>query len=511
MSASNDNAAEKDVAAPKAAPSYSAPVGAKTTLGIELAGAARDYEAEADWIVLRKDDKPRAEMFYTRYFLRGEEDRPLTFVFNGGPGASSVYLHLGAMGPRAVSLGPRGEALPPPDRLKDNPHCWLAFTDLVFVDPIGTGFSRMVDGDAAKPDGKGEGKGEGAAAGDGGKKDVEYWRVQRDLESIGEFCRSFLSRFHRWESPVYVAGESYGGFRAAKLAKLLQKDYGIGLAGAVVISPALEFTLLEGSDYDALMWVDSFPTMAAAAAWHGRARKLKEGEDFRAYADRAGRFAVEELLPVLAAGDLLGEARLGRTLDAAADFIGLPRAVVRAKAGRVSIDYFVKNLLRDSGAVLGLYDAAATVRDPFPDRDSWDVPDPTLHVIERAFGAGINTRLRRDIGLCTDRDYELMSEAANEGWKVDTRKHALETQVGATDDLRFGMSLNPHMKVFLCHGRFDLVTPFFAAERIARLMKLDAAARSRLSVKFYDGGHMFYTWDESRAAFFEDMRAFYAS
>ena len=498
-----DEKKAEEGAKPEKHEEYAPPKGAKADLSVKAGGRLIEYEAEADWIVLRKDEKPTAEMFYTRYFAKGDVDRPVTFIFNGGPGASSVYLHLGAVGPRRAAFGDRGAPLPSPHRLVDNEDTWLAFTDLVFIDPIGTGLSRMI------PEEKKDGDGKADAKAADGKKDVEYWQLKRDLESIGEFCRKFLSRFHRWESPIYLAGESYGGFRVAKLARMLQQDYGIGLAGAIIISPALEFTLLDGSDYDTMMWLDSFPTMAAAAAWHGRARKLNKGEDHRAYALRAGEFAVRQLLPVLASGDLYGADARDRVLDAAADWLGLPRAVIRAKSGRITIDWFAKNLLRDRGLVLGLYDAAATVKDPYPDRDDWSGPDPTLHVIERVFASGINSQLRKSIGLESERDYDLMSEPANENWKIDTRRHALETQVGATDDLRYGMSLNPHMKVYLTHGLFDLVTPFFSAERISHLMKLDDERRKMLTVRYYDGGHMFYTWDDSRTAISRDMKEFY--
>lgn len=480
---------------------YVPPKGAKKSFTLRIDGKEIPYEAEADWIVLRKEEKPTAEMFYTRYVRKESPDRPITFVFNGGPGASSVYLHFGALGPRRVSFGPRGEPLPPPHKLVDNAETWLPFTDLVFIDPIGTGLSRMIP--------EAEGKKESEKKDADSKKDVEYWGLKRDLESICEFIRKFLSRFNRWESPVYLAGESYGGFRVAKLAKLLQEDYGVALKGAVIISPALEFALLDTSDYDALPWLDSFPTMAGAAAFHGKARKRKPGENAEDYVRRAAAFAVEELLPVLAAGDLLGAARRTRILNTAADFIGLPRKLVVAKGGRITIEYFVKNLLRDKGLVLGLYDCSAVVKDPYPDRDEWTGPDPTLHVVERVFAAGINSQLRSAIGLESDRDYSTSSDEVNENWKIDTRKHALESQVGATDDLRYGMSVNPHMKVYLTHGRFDLVTPFFTAERISRLMKLDDERKSRLVVRHFDGGHMFYTWDESRKAFAREMRQFY--
>ena len=477
---------------------YTPPEGASAAHELHADGANLTYTASADWLILRKREKPKAEMFHVSYIVDTDEPRPITFVFNGGPGASSVYLHIGAMGPRRAEFDAHGEPLSPPAVLRENEQSWLAFTDLVFVDPIGTGFSRMIEDEKDRKNGKEE-----------EKESSEYWQLKRDLESLGEFISKFLSKHHRWESPVYIAGESYGGFRTAKLTKMLQQGYGVGLSGAVIISPALEFTLLDGSDYDALSWVDTFPTMAGAAYVHGKARKTKENEELREYMRRAGDFAVRDLLPTLAAGDMYGVDRKNRVLNQAADFIGLPREIVRAKNGRVSIDYFVKNLLRDEGKHLGLYDASLTVADPYPDRDAYAGPDPTLHLIERVFAAGINTQLRKHICLQTDREYNLLSMTVNKSWKIDTRTHALQSQVGATDDLRYGMSLNPHMKVYITHGVFDLVTPFFTAERLSNLMKLTDEQKTRLTVKHYAGGHMFYTWNESRTSFFSDMKEFY--
>jgi carboxypeptidase C (cathepsin A) len=482
---------------------YQPPKGAASDNSLRAGGSSISYKASADWLILRKKEKPKAEMFHVSYIAEGDGSRPITFVFNGGPGASSVYLHLGAMGPRRAVFGEHGESVDPPARLADNEHSWLAFTDLVFIDPIGTGFSRMIEDEKEKKEDK---------AGDGDKPEgSEYWQLKRDLESLGEFISKYLSKHQRWESPVYIAGESYGGFRTAKLTKLLQQDYGVGLNGAVIISPALEFTLLDGSDYDVLGWIDTFPSMAGAAWVHKKARRVKEGESLMDYMRRAGDFAIRELLPALAAGDMYGRQAKERVLVRAADFIGLSREVLKAKNGRIPIDYFVKNLLRDRGKHLGLYDASLTVEDPYPDRDSYSGPDPTLHVIERIFASGINSQLRAGIGLDTERDYELLSMTVNQSWKIDTRQHALDSQVGATDDLRYGISLNPSMKVFITHGVFDLVTPFFSAERLTNLMKLSDEQKARMTVKHYGGGHMFYTWDESRKAFFEDIREFYAS
>ncbi|MBN2659379.1 MAG: hypothetical protein JXR86_20150 [Spirochaetales bacterium] len=488
----------EDTKNPTSKDDYAKPEGSRNLFTYRADGKSFDYEAQADWIILRKEEKPKAEMFYVRYFLTGESGspRPVTFVFNGGPGASSAYLHMGAIGPRRMDFTEDGMPAAPPYALKDNAESWLAFSDLVFIDPIGTGFSRMIDEKTGKDEEK-------------NKEDIQYWQVKGDLESLGEFMSKFLSQFHRWESPVFLAGESYGGFRVAKLAKMAQKDYGIGLAGVVLISPALEFSLLNSSDYDALPWVDTFPTMAEAATIHGLSRKIGRDESREAYRERVAQFALKELLPVLAAGELYPESIRNRVLSSAADFIGLPRTIVKAKSGRISIDYFVKNLLREKKKLLGLYDISQIQDDPFPDRDELGGPDPTLHTISRVFTAGINSQLREQIGLKTDRDYELLSMEVNEKWKDDTRGHSLEGLTGATDDLRYGISLNSHMEVYITHGLYDLVTPHFSTDRLAAQMKLTEDQKKKLTVKHYPGGHMFYGRAASRVALFEDMKAFY--
>jgi carboxypeptidase C (cathepsin A) len=482
--------------------SYTPPVGSSVNLKMVMNKKEKSYSASADWLILRKDKKPKAEMFYISYATSSENpDRPITFVFNGGPGASSVYLHLGAFGPQKVIFAPNGTITPPPYKLENNDDTWLQFTDLVFIDPIGTGFSSTID-DPEKKDSPTEKE-------ESGKARSEYWKVKRDLESLGEFISSYLSKYNRWESPIYIAGESYGGYRTAKLTKMLQNDFGVGLSGAVIISPALEFSLLDGSDYTVLNWIDSFPVMAAAAKLHKKSSKTNDDETLEAYMKRAEEFAVKQLLPILATGDMFGESKRNQILNLAADYIGLPRKVVQAKNGRIEIDYFVKNLLREEGNHLGLYDVSLKVTDPYPDRDSYSGPDPTLHQAERIFAAGINTQLRKNIGLQTERSYKLLSMEVNKKWEVDTKEHALDSQVGATDDLRFGMSLNPDMKVFLTHGLFDLVTAYFAAERITRLMKLTDKQKEKLTVQHYKGGHMFYIREESRKQLFEDIRKWY--
>ena len=217
-------------------------------------GSTLDYDASASWMVLRKKEKPSAEVFSVSYVASDGPERPVTFVFNGGPGASSAYLHMGTVGPKRVAFPPDGTIPALPVELIENDASWLAFTDLVFIDPVGTGFSRIIETNQKDDEKKTD-----------ATDPKEYFGIKRDLEAMAEFMSRWLSTHKRWGSPVFIAGESYGGFRVAKLARMLQEETGIGLNGAILISPALELATLTATDYDVLPWIDWVPTMAAAA------------------------------------------------------------------------------------------------------------------------------------------------------------------------------------------------------------------------------------------------------
>lgn len=471
-------------------------------------GAAVPYTAEAGWMALRDErDEPVADLFSVAYVADGAgTERPVTFVFNGGPGASSAYLHVGALGPRRVAFDERGTPLPPPTALVDNAESWLGFSDLVFVDPVGTGWSRSIP-DASRKDDKGD-KGKGGD--DGATRDPKaFFGINKDLDSLVELMKRWLSAHDRWASPIFVAGESYGGFRAAKLARLAN-ERGIGLNGTILISPALEFALLDPSDYDVLPWLDLVPTMALAAHHHGRCRAFDADADPAEVRSAAEAFATGPLATTLIRGATMPADERREVVERLADLIGLSAEVVERHECRISMTRFARELLRDEGRVVGLYDATAVGRDPFPDRDGMAWPDPTLGGIERVFNAGINARLRTELGVETDREYHLLSMAVNKDWKVDFDQHALESQVGASDDLRYGMALNPHMQVFLTHGLYDMVTPYFASERIRNLLRLDEATAASLTVRHFAGGHMFYAWAQSRVAFRDAIADFYA-
>jgi carboxypeptidase C (cathepsin A) len=489
---------------PAAKADHQPPAGAETTATWTAAGVSIDYTASAQWIVLRRKEKPAAEIFSVAYVAEGDGERPVTFVFNGGPGASSAYLHMGAAGPQRVAFPADGTLPPLPPRLVLNEESWLAFTDLVFVDPVGTGFSRVIEDDSK--DGESKTQQKSGDGGDGG----EFFGYKRDLESLCEFMGRWLSGHGRWGSPVLIAGESYGGYRVGRLVRMVQETAGIGLSGAVLISPALEFASLAPTDYDVLGWVDLVPTMAIAAVHHGRSRAFAAGTPPEDVLQQAERFATGDYATLLTRGASMPAADRDRILTRLADLIGLPAGMVARAEGRIPIGTFTRELLRDERKVIGLYDATITATDPFPDREAFAGPDPTLAGIGPAYTTAINRQLRSEIGVETDREYVVLSEEVNESWRNDAPQHFFVPPVGATDDFRYGMSLNPHMKAFITHGRYDLVTPYYASDRLRNLMRLDSEMAGRLTARHFGGGHMFYAWEQSRREFTTAIAAFVA-
>ncbi|HEY8107975.1 MAG TPA: hypothetical protein VIC70_04685, partial [Gaiellaceae bacterium] len=423
----------------QAKPDHEPPAGAETTARWTGGAKPLGYTATAKWLVLRKKEKPSAEIFSVSYVADGgDRSRPVAFVFNGGPGASSAYLHVGAVGPQRVAFHADGTLPELPPTLLQNESSWLSFADLVFVDPIGTGFSRIIENDEVKKDEK---------QGEGEKADPnEYFGQKRDLESLCEFMARWLSEQDRWGSPIFIAGESYGGYRVGRLVRMLQEETGIGLNGAILISPALELTGLNGDDYGVVQWVDLLPTMAAGAAFHGRSRAFAAGTPFSAVLAGAEEFASGDYAKFLIRGASLGVQERERTLARLADVVGLPVEFVTRAEGRISPFVFARELLRDQQKVVGLYDVSITSTDPFPDRAQHEAPDPTLAGIGPAYTAAINRQLRSEIGVRTDREYRLLSLEVNQAWKEDTQRHFFAPPEGATDSFRYGMALNPHMR-----------------------------------------------------------------
>ena len=490
-------------------PDHEPPAGAEATARWTGGGKPLEYTATAKWLVLRKKEKPSAEIFSVSYVAKGGgENRPVAFVFNGGPGASSAYLHMGAVGPQRVAFPVDGTLPTLPPKLVQNESSWLGFADLVFVDPVGTGFSRIIEpskngGDKEKP--------EGAKPGEDEKQDPnEYFGQKRDLESLCEFMTRWLSENDRWGSPIFIAGESYGGYRVGRLVRMLQEDAGIGLNGAILISPALELTDLASDDYGVVQWVDLLPTMAGGATFHGCSRAFPVGTPLAQVLAGAEEFASGDYSTFLIRGASLGVPERERTLSRLADLLGLPLELVTRAEGRVSPIVFARELLRAERKVVGYYDVSITSTDPFPDRPDHEAPDPTLAGISPAYTAAVNRQLRSEIGVRTDREYRLLSLEVNQAWKEDTQRHFFAPPEGATDSFRYGMALNPHMRAFITHGRYDMATPYYASDRLRNLMRFDPDTAGRLTVRHFEGGHMFYAWEESRHAFTAAIEEFVA-
>lgn len=497
-------------------PAYTPPKGVETTIAVPALGRSARVRANADWLIIRENGIPAAEVFFTSYQLAGlspaaREKRPIMFLFNGGPGAASAFLHMGTAGPMRVEFTKSGAALAPPASVVPNAETWLRFADLVFVDPVGTGLSRTVAESRLEQS--------GLDADDDKRekrtKDLPdakktFFKIKRDIDILAEFASQFLSREKRWGSPVHIAGESYGGFRVGKLMRALP-ERGVGLCGAFLISPAIDFLSVVGSDYDLLCWTSVVPTMALTARHHskvrGRFARLSQSDLARAAED----FAFDDLAPVLLRGDTAPPRERDRVFSEYADLIGIPAELVHRFGGRVRIDMFARELLRKDGLLCGLYDASVTGPNMFPDRESDTTqtnPDPTLDGITAAFATAANMMLRSPrfgLGLLTDREYHLMSQDAWKMWTDDRMSGYWHRQLEAADDMRFGMGASPHLRVFIAHGLFDLVTTYFSSAQTVSALRLPPALRSRVQLANYPGGHMFYTWEQSRKAVVRDV------
>lgn len=456
-----------------------------TRHGFGGGGAAFDYTATAGTLPLRGGDGAvTAAIFHVAYSREpAEPSRPVTFVFNGGPGAASAFLNLGAMGPRAVAFGSDGGYLPPPARLIDNPDSWLPFTDLVFVDPVGTGYSR--------------------AAGTGEEALGRFLGVRQDASAMAAFIRLWMAQAGRTLSPLFLAGESYGGFRAALLAQVLPEESGLAPSGLVLISPALEFALLRGeSDYLLAPWAVTLPSFAAT---HLEREGVGAAGELGRRLEPVERFALRDYLVALAAGeagltpDLVGE--LARVT-------GLPAGTVREVRGRIPVTRFARDYARARGRVLSLYDGSVDGPDPAPGSQRGGGVDPVLDRAVPVWTSAFVGHVREELGYRTDVTYRLLEGDLGGRWDYGTTP-SRQGYAGALDALQAGRALNPALEVLVVHGYTDLVTPYLGSRYLLdQLPPLAGAAPMALRV--HPGGHMFYMRPGSRRALTDDARELYA-
>lgn len=479
-------------AAPPAAEAAAPGETVRTQHSIAVDGTQLAYTATAGTLRVRLDKSDaQASIFYVSYDKDGEDrhKRPITFVFNGGPGSSAAWLHVGGLGPRRLALADDGGILEPPARLLDNAETWLRFTDLVFIDPVGTGFSRAVTtGEAAAADGR------------------PFWSIRSDLRSLAEFIRLYLTRYDRWASPKYLAGESYGGFRAAALVELLPAQGGVELSGAVLISPVIEYTLNLGNDYlNVMPWATFVPSYATTAFHYGKYRG--PGKTVEQVAAEAEAFSRSDLLVALASGTARKSPEASGAFARLAEITGLDAAAVERQRGRISAEIFATHLLEDSGRVTGIYDGSVSVPDPEPFRTAYPRRDPSLDPLIAPVVSSFNAYVRDELGYLTDVRYELMNPDVSRAW--DWTEAGLGDLPGVGSRLRSALSLNPHLKVLITHGYYDLATPYFASKYVVERLELDESVSRNLSLAVYPGGHMFYLRADARIQSYRDARALY--
>jgi carboxypeptidase C (cathepsin A) len=460
---------------PPAAEQHRLPPDSTTKQTLALPGRSLAFTATAGSIRLFDDKgEPQADIAYTAYQLDGADPagRPVSFVFNGGPGASSAWLQFGNVGPWRLAInGDAANSSASPD-LQPNAETWLDFTDLVFIDPVGTGYSRFV------------------AAGEDVRK--RFFSVDGDVNSIAVTIRRWLEKSNRLLSPKFVVGESYGGIRGPKIVRNLQIDQGVGVKGLILVSPALDFRESSGSSL--LQYVASLPTMAAVA------REAK-GAVTRADMADVERYARSDFLGDLVKGLADTEATT-RLADKVAALTGIDQALSRRLAGRFDAIEFRREFDRKNGKVMGRYDASVSGFDPYPDSSFYHFSDPSGEPLYAPLTSAAVDLTTRKLNWRPDGSYEVLNGAVGKAWDFGRGQNPAES----ISQLKEILALDPKLKLLVGHGLFDLATPYFGTKIL--LDQLPAyASPQRVKLVVYPGGHMFYSRDASRQAFRTEAQA----
>ena len=457
-----------------------------TQHSVTAGGQKIPYTATTGTLVLKKDDgKPLASIFfiaYTRDDATDKSKRPVTFTFNGGPGSSSVWLHMGAFGPRRVAMPPEGTQPAPPYRLVENDDTALTFTDLVFIDPVTTGFSRNAPGEDPK----------------------QFHGLEGDLESVGEFIRLYTTRFDRWSSPKFLAGESYGTTRAAGLSEhLLGK--GIFLNGITLISSILNFETASFAVGNDLSYILFLPSYTATAWYHKKLPADLSGSLTKAL-DEARHFASGEYSAALMKGDKLPAPERAAIARKLARLTGLSTQYVEQSNLRINIQRFTKELLRGEGRTLGRYDSRleGIDIDAAGERGEYD---PSYSSVYGAYTASFNDYVRTELKYETDMPYEVLTGKV-QPWSFARYQNRY---VNVAELLRQAMTQNPNLKLMVANGYYDLATPFFATEYTMDHLGLDPSLSGNVHLTYCEAGHMLYTKKSCLDALHKEMESFYRS
>lgn len=464
-----------------------------TQHSIRVGGKELRYSVTCGTMVLKEEaekdgaaegHKPRATVFfiaYTKEGVRDQSKRPITFSFNGGPGSSSVWLHLGLLGPKRVEMGDAGALTPPPYRLIDNQHTLLEDSDLVFIDPVGTGYSRMVEGEKTK----------------------EYHGFKRDLESVGEFIRLYTHRYGRWSSPKYLIGESYGTTRAAGLSGYLQERHGMYLNGIMLVSSILEFSTARFGPGNDLPHILFLPTFSATAWYHQKLPKDLQRKPLPSVLKEVETFAEGEYALALMRGSRLSSTEHQRIAQKLSRYTGLSEEYVLACNLRLEIMRFTKELLRSERKTVGRLDSRFTGTDRDAAGAAFEY-DPSYAAIQGPYTATLNQYVRQELGFQSDLPYEILS-GLYQNWSY---KEFENQYLNVAETLRKAISMNPFLRVYVGSGYYDLATPYFATDYTLNHLSLEPDLQGNIQVHHYPAGHMMYVHLPSLAQQAADLRNF---
>ncbi|HVS00445.1 MAG TPA: peptidase S10 [Thermoanaerobaculia bacterium] len=451
---------------------------------VRIGGQEVRYTATAGILVLREEDgKPRASIFFVAYQRDGQDParRPVTFTFNGGPGSSSVWLHMGTFGPRRVLMGEEGEAPAPPYQRVDNDQSLLDVTDLVFIDPVSTGFSRAAPGESEK----------------------QFHGVREDVRSVGELIRLWTARNGRWASPKFLAGESYGTTRAAALSYYLQDTYGMYLNGLVLVSSILDFQTTRFDTGNDLPYPLFLPTFTATAWYHKRLPEDLQAGGLQNALREAERFAQGEYALALMQGNDLPPAERRRIAERLAQLTGLSADWLERANLRITTELFTKELLRGQRQTVGRLDSRFKGVDRAAVEHEYEY-DPSYAAIYGPFTAVLNDYVRRELGFESDLPYEILTDRVDPWSFADYSNR----YVNVAEDMRQAMARNPALKVLVANGYYDLATPYFATEYTFDHLAFDPGFAERVTKTYYEAGHMMYIRKAELVRLKQDIAAF---
>jgi len=450
---------------------------------IKFQGGVLAYTATTGTLALKNDaGEAEGEMFYTAYTKDGADvsTRPVTFCYNGGPGSSSIWLHMGTIGPRRTDFKDDGTLPKPPFKIVDNQETWLDVTDVVIVDAPGAGFSRV-----PKPENNGK-----------------FYGVRQDLDAFVRFIRRYLAKYNRFSSPIYLAGESYGGVRTAGLLSQLL-DSGIAVSGAIIISGAMDFATLDRSTSGVdLPYIGFLPSLTATA-WYHKKLSPRLQKSLPATLKEAEEFALGDFASALVKGTRLTPAEFDRIAKRYADLTGLSEKFVKQCNLRVNEFRFFKELLRDEDKIIGRLDGRITATDPLPIGDG-PSDDPSSTAITAPIFSTWQEYFANELGYKTDQRYRIFNDTAG-SWPSNQNDGPIDT----SGQLRDALLKNPHLKVLFTCGYFDLACPYFATQYTVNHLDLRKAQLDRISWTYYPAGHMMYIEKSSREKLAKDVRAFF--